>query len=114
MALSIQKLQSIKFMQLTLAEKIEIKTKDRSTLGLSIFQTAVSNNKKNQILSSLMAPRINWLCGCEIRNALFCFPCILMDGDSYWTKLGSTNIRKLKDTCEKHSTSKQHIQNAIF
>lgn len=28
----------------------------------------------------------NWLCGCDVRNAVFCFPCFLFGREFSWIK----------------------------
>ena len=57
--------------------------------------------------------RKSWLCGCEVKNALFCFPCLLFGGDATWTKDGFRSINKMKEKTEKHEKSKKHIDNVV-
>ena len=40
--------------------------------------------------------KFEWLSGCDIKNALFCFPCLLFGGDACWTQKGISDLRKLK------------------
>ena len=35
--------------------------------------------------------RNSWICGCNKANALFCFPCLLFNGDKAWTNVGVTD-----------------------
>ena len=41
----------------------------------------------------------NWLCGCDERNSLFCFPCLLFGGNP-WTKFG---MKDIKDVYKRQS-----------
>lgn len=43
----------------------------------------------------------------------YCFPCLLSGSDTVWTRSGFTNISKLKEKCEKHQTSRKHMENVI-
>ena len=36
-----------------------------------------------------------WLCGCEIKQALFCFPSLIFGGENRWTKIGVTDLQHL-------------------
>ncbi|CAL7937392.1 unnamed protein product [Xylocopa violacea] len=91
-----------------------MKKRGRSTPNIPISQPGISNNKKYiRSFNSEWYQRKSWLCGCEVRNALFCFPCLLFGGDTTWTKDGFRNINKMKDKTEKHEKSKKHIDNVI-
>ncbi|CAL1530206.1 unnamed protein product, partial [Lymnaea stagnalis] len=79
-----------------------------------ISQPGISNNKRYiRSFNSEWYQRKIWLCGCEVRNALFCFPCLLFGGDVMWTKDGFRNINKMKEKTEKHEKSKKHIENVV-
>ncbi|KAE9522185.1 hypothetical protein AGLY_017445 [Aphis glycines] len=53
-----------------------------------------------------------WLCGCEIKQALFCFPCLIFGGETAWTKIGVTDLQHLNAKIDKHENSFKHIHNA--
>lgn len=55
--------------------------------------------------------RWTWLCGCPTTNALYCFPCIIFEGEDAWTSTGFKNISNMKDRCDKHANSKAHQKN---
>ena len=79
-----------------------------------ISQPGISNNKKFiRSFNSEWYQWKSWLCGCEVKNALFCFPCLLFGGDVTWTKDGFRNINKMKEKTEKHEKSKKHIDNVV-
>ena len=53
-----------------------------------------------------------WLCGCNAKNALFCFVCTLMnngDVDKAWTETGITDLKHLGEKVKKHRSSKKHL-----
>lgn len=113
-SLTVSQLQSLTFSQLALNEKIKIKDAGRPVADIKIAQPAISNNKK--YVRSFNPEWYNkkpWLCGCEVKNALFCFPCLLFSGEDAWTKSGFTNINKIKDKTDKHERSVKHKNNVV-
>ena len=113
-SVTVGEIQSKKFEHLSFQEKVAVKKRGRSTPDIQISQPGISNNKKYiRSFNSEWYQRKNWLCGCEVKNALFCFPCLLFGGDSVWTKDGFTNINKMKEETEKHENSKKHVDNVI-
>lgn len=54
-----------------------------------------------------------WLCGCDEKNAFFCFPCVLFRGDCSWSKDGVTDLIHLNDKIKNHEKSKEHM-NAVM
>lgn len=112
--LTIKELQQIRFSSLTLEEKCDIKRKGRPIPEIHISQPAVSHNKKYlRSFNSDWYSKVSWLCGCEDKNALFCFPCLLFGGDITWTQNGFKNINKMKEKIEKHEMSKNHMNNVV-
>ncbi|XP_076012541.1 zinc finger MYM-type protein 1 [Genypterus blacodes] len=59
--------------------------------------------------------RKDWLCGCETRNRLFCFPCLLFStsGDNVWTTTGFSDLKNLQRSLSRHESSTSHIQSQI-
>ncbi|XP_076763834.1 zinc finger MYM-type protein 1-like [Xylocopa sonorina] len=113
-SVTVSELQQLKFTQLSLHEKLTLKRRGRSTPDMLISQTGISNNKKYiRSFNPEWYQRKSWLCGCEIKNALFCFPCLLFGGDVTWTRDGFRNINKMKEKTEKHEKSKKHIDNVV-
>ena len=113
-SLTVSQLQSITFSQLTLLEQIKIKNAGRPMADIRIAQPAISNNKKYvRYFNAEWYNKKQWLCGCEIKNALFCFPCLLFSGEEIWTESGFTNLNKIKDKTEKHERSMTHMNNVI-
>lgn len=112
--LKVSEIKELNFPKLSLGEKVAIKSKGRPLPNIQIFQPGVSNKKQYvRSFNSEWYHRKNWLCGCEVKEALFCFPCLLFGGDPTWTKDGFRNINKMKEKTEKHENSKKHIENVI-
>ncbi|XP_053556369.1 zinc finger MYM-type protein 1 [Bombina bombina] len=56
--------------------------------------------------------RKDWLCGCDAKNRLYCFPCILFSTtDNVWTNAGFGDLKNLSRRVNKHEKSTSHIQN---
>lgn len=114
MGVCVEYLKKITFSQLPLHEKLEIKNKGRSTPDIVIHQTGVSNSKKYiRSFNSDWYQKLKWLCGCDVTNRLFCFPCLLFGGETVWTKSGFSNICRIKEKCEKHANSRKHMENVV-
>ena len=55
-----------------------------------------------------------WLCGCEVKNAFFCYYCLVMNAtDSVWTVNGISDLKHLLVKVKKHKTSEKHINASI-
>ena len=100
---SVKRLQDIKFSTLTLQEKLSIKQAGT----LKITQTAKSRGKTyTRQFNANIYQRCEWICGCEYSNALFCFSCLLFafhDGDTAWTEIGQTDLKKIPEKIKKHN-----------
>ena len=98
---SAKRLEDIKFSTLTLQEKLSIKHAGRPIPNLKITQTAKSRGKTyTRQFNANIYQRCEWICGCEYSNALFYFPCLLFafhDGDTAWTKIGQTDLKKIPE-----------------
>lgn len=59
--------------------------------------------------------RREWLCGCDVSNSLFCFPCLLFSKDrvNVWVCAGYTDLNNLPGALAKHDQSSAHIQHQI-
>ncbi|XP_076049468.1 zinc finger MYM-type protein 1-like [Oratosquilla oratoria] len=113
-AKTVSALKELNFSQFTLQEKVAIKQAGRSLPEIKIVQEGVCHNKKYiHSFNCDWYQKKTWLCRCEVKNALFCFPCLLFGGDSVWSKDGFTCIKNLKEKTEKHENTKKHIYNAI-
>lgn len=99
-----------------LQEKLEIKKLGRPTPELNLIQTInikSGNRSVNRVFKRDVYEKHNWLCGCNSRNALFCFPCLLYGGESSWAKSGFTDLNHLTVRAKKHEASEIHIKNSL-
>ena len=75
----------------------------------------IQQNKDKEVTRKFNIDTYNrneWICGCEITNSLFCFPCLLFgisDAERAWTKTGVTDLAHLSQKIKKHEVSKSHM-----
>lgn len=113
---SIQSLLSRPFRTLTLEDKIEVKNLGRSTPHLQFVQHVKTKSRSfNRKFKTDIYEKYDWMCGCEVKNALFCFPCVLFVGEDSWTKHGMSDIQHigLHDRAKRHVSSQFHMKNTL-
>jgi len=54
-----------------------------------------------------------WLCGCEVEQAVFCFPCLCFGNETSWTSCGVKHLGHLSSKIKKHENSFDHLQNEV-
>lgn len=110
---TIQEILKSKFSSLSLEKKVEIKNLGRPLLNLSnlINKSKKGKNEYNRYFNIELYQKYKWLCGCEVANALFCFPCVCFGGDLSWSKTGITDLIHLLAKINKHENSFKHLQN---
>ncbi|KAJ8922022.1 hypothetical protein NQ315_008661 [Exocentrus adspersus] len=88
------------------ADKIKVKALGRPTPELNIETNASSRNKsyKRQFNSSVYFNTL-WICGCGVKNALFCFPCLIFGGDKAWTVNGVKDLSHLSQSIRRHEVT---------
>lgn len=103
-----------RFYQYSYEEKVKLKEDGRPLPDIIIQKQGCSRGKPyaRQFNKDIYA-RNNWICGCNKKNALFCFPCLLFGGDKSWTEVGVTDLVHLSDKVKKHETSKHHLHNEM-
>ena len=54
----------------------------------------------------------DWLCGSEVRQGLFCWPCLPFKPrvSTTWTLVGFKNMQGFLSDCQKHGKSKSHME----
>lgn len=111
---SVSNLQVKGFSQLSDEEKLTVKTLGRPLPDLNIVQNIKTDKRQfKRVFKRDLYNNNDWLCGCEIENAFFCFPCLLFGGEATWTKSGVTDINHLSTKIKKHESSAAHIQNSL-
>lgn len=103
-----------RFFKYSYEEKIELKKNGRPLPDITIEVAGVSRGKtyKRQFNKEIYS-RNDWICGCNRKNALFCFPCLLFGGDKAWTEVGVTDLVHMSEKVKKHEHSKSHLHNSI-
>ena len=113
---TVSELQKLKFYRLTLDEKLAIIKRGRATPELTFNCTGKSHGKiYNRGFALHWYNDKKWLCGCQEKQALFCFPCILFstgDQDAF-TKKGFTAIARLSEKLDLHENSNHHKNSMI-
>jgi hypothetical protein len=95
---SVNSLLEKPYYTLSLEEKIEIKRLGGPVPKLEINQQVKSKSRGTSVqhFNVETYTKHGWLCGCSIRNLLFCFPCLLFSTSAKtkeraWTKKGVTD-----------------------
>ena len=111
-------LKGIRFLLLTLAEKLQIKAKGRHCPDLVVKPGNVGTSNGigkhyTRKFNWKIYEKHQWLTGCLETNALYCFPCLLFGGESTWTKVGMRNLNHLQRNIKAHENSERHANKAI-
>lgn len=112
---SISNLLDNPFSARSIQEKIEIKRLGRPTPNLENFTQIVKTGKREfkRKFKIDIYDKCSWLCGCQTRNALFCFQCVLFNGEDTWSKIGFKDLNHLVLRTKKHEASQAHISNSL-
>ncbi|XP_067013750.2 zinc finger MYM-type protein 1 [Anabrus simplex] len=96
-------------------EKLEVKQLGRPTPDLNLTQKATGGEKRNEYTRKFdrKVYENSWVCGCEIRNTLFCFPCLLFGNTDSWTKVGVKDLAHLNSLVKKHDENEKHMCNVL-
>ncbi|XP_032067022.1 zinc finger MYM-type protein 1-like isoform X3 [Thamnophis elegans] len=100
------------FSKLDFQSKEEVIIKGRPTPELKgLLQR---HNQNTRSFQTEWYTRKDWLCGCSVRNRLFCFPCLLFSTcDSVWTQMGYCDLKNLQRSLIKHEQLTTHIHSQI-
>ncbi|XP_010864295.2 zinc finger MYM-type protein 1-like [Esox lucius] len=114
---SVDSLLKTQFERLTLRQKLDIKQMGPDKPDIWIQQTSKDRGKKyTRNFSSAWYERKSWLCGCPIRNSVFCFPCLLFRSSvsgqaaTLWTETGMSDLKHFAERVKKHDMSKSHLE----
>lgn len=114
MSNSVESLLTNPFGSRSHADKIEIKRLGRPTPDLNIVQCVASKSRSfTRKFNRDIYSKHSWICGCDNKNALFCFPCLLFGGEALWTKIGLTDLNHSGDRIKKHVVSAKHMRNVL-
>src|SRR5215469_2661102 len=111
---TITNLLRIKFSSLSFDEKLQIKELGRSTPCLNLEQVVTSKNRTYKLIyNTSNYEKYKWISGCDQRQSLHCFPCLLFGGEDIWTKKGFKDLNHLAYKAKRHENSQVHMQNAV-
>ena len=106
-----------RFSKLDFQSKQELINTGRPTPELrGLLQTTGVGNRRETTRSfqTDWYSRKDWLCGCAIKNRIYCFPCLLFStSETVWTQTGFCDLKNLPRSLDKHERSTAHIQNQI-
>ena len=98
------------FSKLSFQSKVNILKKGRPILDLKNLLQTAGRKKVNRSFHKERYTRKEWLCGCALRNSLFCYPCLLFStSDNVWTKTGFCDLKNLPRSLSKYKKSNIHI-----
>lgn len=115
---SVSVLLKTDFNRLPLEDKIKLKELGRPMPDLNLTQISerkAQNRTFTRHFSRDIYNRNKWICGCEILNLLYCFPCILFYNpaatgvDPNWARTGIKDLHHLPAKIKKHESSRGHI-----
>ncbi|XP_063745024.1 zinc finger MYM-type protein 1-like [Eleginops maclovinus] len=115
---SIVSLRELPFSRRSNADKLAVKELGPPRPNLNIKQVSTKAGKTySRGFSRSWYERKTWLAGCEVANALFCYPCVLIhpdaNTDTAWTKTGVTDMHHLSEKVKKHEASKMHMDSCL-
>lgn len=114
MSYSVDELLKTPFERRSLEEKLKIKLSGRPTPDPWIF-SKMPRSLKPHFINVILIDRFmkKCPCGCEVRNSLFCFPCLLFSGETSWSKTGVRDLGHMKEYIRRHSKNKKHMSNVL-
>lgn len=109
---SVQVILKTNFSALSIDDKCKIKELGRPLPVLNIKQKqSVKGTEYFRSFKTNIYDRNNWICGCNISDRLYCFPCLLFakGKDTSWTSAGVSDLGHLSQKIKKHESSLSHI-----
>ncbi|KAJ8911318.1 hypothetical protein NQ315_017014 [Exocentrus adspersus] len=78
--------------------RLELKAHGPPKPKLNLTQQYKDRGKQiNRYFKECMYTLCDWICGCDVNNAFFCYPCLLFADDYWWSKNGVTDLKHLKE-----------------
>lgn len=114
---SVDNILKTDFSKLDLELKMRIKKLGRPTPNINLTKTAGKRTEGRTFTRRFtigIYDRNDWICGCNVRNSLFCFPCLLYfnsNMDKGWGRSGPgvTDLNHLAAKIKNHERSKSHL-----
>ncbi|KAH1013562.1 uncharacterized protein LOC109537258 [Dendroctonus ponderosae] len=101
-----------KFSQFCLEDQLKIKALGRDTPELNITKSC-ANEKSARFrkFNPALYAKNAWLCGCDVSNRMYCFPCLLYGGDEFWSEKGVNDLIHVWEKIKSHERSTRHMHN---
>lgn len=90
--------------------QIVLGDKPRPLLKLSGVKLTENNGIICEDFKTSAYDKISWLTGCERKNNMFCWPCLLFGLPSIWNSTGFSDIMLLTDEALEHEKSLAHLE----
>jgi hypothetical protein len=96
--------------------RVEIKRLGRPMPELNIHTVEEGRTRNySRKFNKEIYKKFDWMCGCEIRNKLFCFVCLVMGREkSAWTQEGVSDLKHLNERAKKHSNNNEKHVHSIL
>ena len=110
---SVSSLIEKNFSSRSFEEKLSIVKNGKPTPGMTNLQQVHKHASKTitRTFSPSKFEEISWLTGCNERNKLFCWPCLLFNlQPAVWNRKGFSDLNHLSVAVKKHEVSKKHIE----
>lgn len=103
-----------KFSQFCLEDQLKIKALGREMPDLNITkQTQSDKNSRSRKFNPVLYNKNNWICGCDVTNRMYCFPCVLYGGEEHWGEKGVDDLIHIWEKIKSHERSPRHMHNML-
>lgn len=97
--------------KLSHADRLEIKRLGRPLPLLKIEEVSKTKSREHRRKFNMdIYEKYDWICGCNVRDKMFCFVCLVMGGEqSAWTVSGVSDLKHLTSRAPQHARSSKHM-----
>ncbi|KAK0131414.1 Zinc finger MYM-type protein 1 [Merluccius polli] len=113
---SIVSLRETPFFRRSDVDKKRVKDLGPDCPDLNILQQTTDRGRTYTRSFSNMYAKRNWLAGCPVSNAFFCFPCVLFQSpgtEMLWTTTGMKDLKHFTEKAKKHECSRSHLDSSL-
>lgn len=100
-----------KFTQFCIEDQLKIKALGRELPDLNITKSQNDKSSRSRKFNRTLYSKNNWICGCEITNKMYCFPCVLYGGDEHWSEKGVDDLIHVWEKIKSHERTARHMHN---
>lgn len=114
---SVVSLKQTPFSRRSLEDKKRVKELGPDQPDLNIQQQGGDRGRNyTRAFSRSAYEKRDWLTGCSVSNAFFCFPCLLFQcsgTETLWTVNGVNDLKHLSEKCKRHENVRSHLDNTM-